>query len=118
MRNHYKDIGLCLAVAASLALAGCQGGGMAGAAGGPMIAATPTTSTSSATTANTWSARAATNAPKQTSTRGLKSYKVYNTTESLCAQTCKSEGRCKSHKFSPIQKINGYVAGQCQFFGT
>ena len=110
MRNIRVVFGLLLAIGASLILAGCQGGAPSGA-GGPAISAPSSSSQTSART------RSATTAPKKTATmNGLKSYKVYNTTESLCAQTCRSESRCVTHKFSPIQTINGYVAGQCQFF--
>ena len=50
------------------------------------------------------------------STEGLNSYKVYSTTESLCARACKSESQCVTHGFSPLSTINGYVAGQCQLY--
>lgn len=112
MRNFRTVIGLLLAIGAGLILAGCQAGGGAGAgAGGPTASSSHS---ASSTTARTAAPKAAT---KTASMNGLKSYKVYNTTESLCAQTCRSESRCVNHKFTPIQKINGYVAGQCQFFG-
>jgi hypothetical protein len=50
-------------------------------------------------------------------TEGLSSYKVYSTTKSLCADACELEESCVTHSFEPISTINGYVAGQCEFFG-
>lgn len=122
--NRFRGmLGLALAVGAGLMLAGCQGGAASGGGESIFAAAPPSTARTAAATPQKPAAPAPTQAPtaapatRTAALNGLKSYKVYNTTESLCAQTCRSESRCVSHTFTPIQKINGYVAGQCQFFG-
>ena len=110
-------VGPAVLIVAGLGLAACQPGMSTG--GGPAVSTAPAAPAASSSTAS--ASRSAAPATASASTRtaavaGLKSYKVYNTTESLCAQTCKSESRCVNHAFSPIQTINGYVAGQCQLF--
>lgn len=117
MRNSLNLAGSALLVAAALALAGCQGGAATG--GGPVATSAPSSAPASASSGTTQrpAPRAAAPSTQVAATDGLKSYKVYSTTESLCQQTCRSESRCVTQTFSPIQTINGYVAGQCQLFG-
>lgn len=117
MRGLLKFIGPAMLIVAGLGLAACQGGAATG--GGPVATSAPAAApVSRGARANTASSAATTApAPRVANVAGLKSYKVYNTTESLCAQTCKSASRCVNHDFKPIQTINGYVAGQCRLFG-
>lgn len=99
---------VAVVIASATLLAGCQAGmgpsgGLPGASasGGMVTAPAPRSATGTA----------------PASTAGLKSYKVYNTTEQLCQRTCSAESRCVTHSFSPLSTINGYVAGQCQLYG-
>lgn len=118
MRKIRKLFGPLLIIGAGLVLAACQGGASSGG-GGPVVSAPSASSASSASsptpTGSLASRASTTKAPPAPA--GLKAYKNYSTTESLCAQTCKSEKRCVSQTFKPIQEINGYIAGQCQFYG-
>lgn len=122
MHNFRKLYGPLLVVGIGLIVAGCQGTASTG--GGPVASAPEATSSTTpakpAASASKPSSRTiASNAAvkKPANTAGLKPYKNYSTTENLCAQTCKSEARCVTQTFKPIQEINGYIAGQCQFFG-
>lgn len=94
-----------LAVGAALVLAGCQStGSLPGGTrmvNGLEMAPPPAGATGTA----------------PASTEGLVTYKVYSTTETLCERACKAEARCVTHGFNPVSTINGYVAGQCQFYG-
>ena len=108
MSEYPRRVGAAAVFAAAMLLAGCQAGmapsgGLpsAGAPGGLQVAPAPASARGSA----------------PASTAGLATYKVYNTTETLCERACKAEARCVTHAFSPLSTINGYVAGQCQFYG-
>ena len=100
-RRHSAALGLV----AALALAGCQSTGTlpggAQTVNGLEMAPPPAGATGTT----------------PASTEGLTTYKVYNTTEALCERACQAEARCVTHGFSPLSTINGYVAGQCQFYG-
>lgn len=117
-----KLYGPLLVVGIGLIVASCQGTASTG--GGPVAsepaATSSTTAAKPAATAKPSASRSVasnTAAKKPANTAGLKPYKNYSTTENLCVQTCKSEARCVTQTFKPIQEINGYIAGQCEFYG-
>ncbi len=119
MRKFRNLYGPLLVIGAGLILAGCQGvastGGSGAVTAGP--AASSSTSSTAASSSRASSGTIAIRSRKPKAPAGLKPYKNYSTTENLCAQTCKSEARCEAQTFQPIQEINGYIAGQCQFYG-
>jgi len=118
MRNFRNLYGPLLVIGVGLFVAGCQGVASTGGGGvTPAPAATTAGSPPQATTRTTTTTRAIAQSAAPKAPAGLKAYKNYSTTENLCAQTCKSEARCVSQTFKPIQEINGYIAGQCQFYG-
>ncbi|VAW11828.1 hypothetical protein MNBD_ALPHA09-1601 [hydrothermal vent metagenome] len=119
MRKFRNLYGPLLVIGAGLVLAGCQGVASTGGSGAVATApsASSTTSSSTASSSRTSSSRVAIRGTTPKAPAGLKPYKNYSTTENLCAQTCKSEARCEAQTFKPIQEINGYIAGQCQFYG-
>ncbi len=116
MRKFRNLYGPLLVVGVGLIVAGCQGVASTGGGVTPAPSATAGSSPQASTRTST-STRTITQAAAPKAPAGLKSYKNYSTTENLCAQTCKSEARCVSQTFKPIQEINGYIAGQCQFYG-
>lgn len=106
-----RSLRMAVIAGAALMVAACQTGpGGPGGPGGSVPVGTaaslpPPPSPSAVTT------------PRAAAAAGLSVYKVYNTTENLCARTCSAEARCQQHSFQPLSTINGYVAGQCQLMG-
>jgi len=117
MRKFRNLYGPLLVVGIGLIVAGCQGVASTGGGGTSAPAATTASSPPQASTRTSTSTRAVAQTATPRAPAGLKEYKTYSTTENLCAQTCKSEARCESQTFKPLQEINGYIAGQCRFYG-